>query len=163
MNNLFNNIKKCKDEFSCTINEIGERVKNDINESLTLKPLYLRNYKEKVSYEKRCKDSNRIITKHPEHVPLIVDYSMDFILDNKQIKFLIPYNVNVPTVIYYIRKNLKIEPYEAIFVFIDDMLLNNTSSIGEIYEQYLIKHKIKNDGDKYLYAYVSKENTFGKF
>ena len=43
------------------------------------------------------------------------------------------------------------------------MLLNNTSNIGEIYEQYLIKHKIKNDGDKYLYAYVSKENTFGKF
>lgn len=162
MDNFVNNVKMCKDEISCAFNEIGERLKTDIKESFALKPVYLRNYKERVSYDKRCKDSNKIISKYHEHVPLIVDYSIDFILHDKQYKFLIPYNTNVTTVIYYIRKNLKLEAYEAIFVFIDDMLLSNTSSIGEIYEQYLIKHEIKKNDDKYLYSYVSKENTFGK-
>lgn len=149
-------------DVSSTISEMGEKIKKDFKEAITFKPPYMRTYKEIVSYKKRCYDSNRIRVKHPEHIPIIIDYSFDFILnENKRSKFLIPINCNVSMLLYHIRKHLKLEPTEAVFLFIDNMIANHSITIGEIYEQYLEKNKIKKDGDKYLYAFLTKENTFG--
>ena len=147
---------------STVICEIGEKIKNDFKEATTLNSSYIKTYKETVSYEKRCNDSNRVRVKYPEYIPVIIDYSLDFVFNGKKkSKFLIPINSNVPMLLYHIRKQLNLEATEAVFLFIDNMIANHTITIGEIYQQYLEKHKIKKDGDKYLYALLTKENTFG--
>ena len=150
INNELNNVySKINDE----IKEITRKI-DEINIFGTS---YKNSYKETVSYEKRCSESCRILSKHINCVPIIIDF-VNIETSNNKNKFLVPNDLTISQFMYSIRKSLKINHYESIFIFFDNILVPTSKTVGEVYENYLNKH---NTGDKFLYATITKENTFG--
>lgn len=115
-------------------------------------------YRNIVSYEKRCNESNRLRIKYINCVPIIVE-SKDLVV--KKNKFLVHMSSSTSNVIYNIRKQLEINPEKAIFIFCDNKLLNLTQTIGNVYENYLFNNKIKNGDDLFLYFELKEETAFG--
>ena len=112
--------------------------------------------------EKNIAESQRILAKYPNKVPIIVEYK-SAIFKNKEVKkkFLCPRDINLSHLLYIIRKHHDnfLKPSEALFCFIENTLGNNTQLIGEIYDRYI--EKKKDSKNKYLYVTIQTENTFG--
>lgn len=112
-------------------------------------------YKELVDFEKRKSESTRIRRKHPDRIPVIVDKSRDCSLPtiDKQ-KFLVPQDMTLGQFIYIIRKRIKLESSEALFIMVNNNLMTSTLQLCEIYEN-------QKDEDGFLYIVYTSENTFG--
>jgi hypothetical protein len=145
------------DKFHTGLTKEIELIKKEI-----LKPFQTfekNNYKDGENYEERCSESFRILCKYPSYVPIIVDYVNFGSYNNIKNKFLVSKDSTLSEFLYSIRKQLKLNPYEAIFIYFDNILIENSKTMGEIYNNYLLKNK--SSDDKFLYATVSKETTFG--
>ena len=117
-------------------------------------------YRERVSYEDRREDSMKILSKYPNHVPVIVDIEDETLKLNKY-KFLVPRETIISYLIFKIRKQIILESYKGIFLFCDNLMLCNIDMIDNIYNYYLIRNKIENYSDRFLYLRLHSENTFG--
>ena len=111
------------------------------------------NFKKQKTFEERLEESNRIIENFPEKKPIIL------VLDNKilnvnKVKYLIPSIFNMLQLQKCIRNFIKVKSHEAIFLFINNKLIPNTTLLSEVYET----HK---DPDGFLYINVALESTFG--
>ncbi len=131
-----------------------EVIKKDIGYPFRNKNDYIDN----TTYEQRCSESFRILCKYPQHIPIIVTY-VNFENCNAKTKFLISKDATLSELIYTVRKQLKLNPHEAIFIYFDNILIANNKNMSEIYNNYLERNSSSND--KFLYATVSKETTFG--
>jgi GABA(A) receptor-associated protein len=108
------------------------------------------------SFEKRKAESDRISEKYPDKVPLILERSDTSSLpDLEKKKYLMQKDVTIGQLIFIIRKQIKIDESQSIF-----LLVNNTtvpasgSTIGEVYDKKL-------DKDGFLYITYSSQQTFG--
>ena len=112
-------------------------------------------YIKKIPEEKRIQECSRILNKHPERIPIIVckDENCNLPDIDKQ-KYLVPKDMNLGQFIYVIRKRIKLQSNEALFVLVNYSLMPSNKSLQSIYEE----HK-GNDG--FLYITYSSENTFG--
>jgi len=120
----------------------------------------MKKYKDEVPLEKRIKDSIDILRKYPGYVPVIIDYSKELDDKIKKRKYLIPRGVCISYFIFKIReKLLNIDSSTSLFIFCDNILLNPTQIIDNIYEEYMLKKNRKDD--LYMYLHLSIENTFG--
>ena len=121
-------------------------------------------YKDKFSLSARISESNRILSKHPEHVPVIVEVmnTKKFTIDKN--KFLVPRNVSAGHLLTSVRKQIKCNSNEAIFMFANDKMICSTMLMGELYEQYLKENENGEhyNSDMFYYVCVQSENTFGK-
>ena len=114
------------------------------------------NYKKQKSYEERLNETTEILNKYPNRVPCIlerVDNNSTIDLIDKK-KFLVPDDLTMSQFIYVIKKRVKLNPSDAIFIFCNKQLLLNQSIIKDIYNKYKEK-------DNYLYLEYSGESTFG--
>ena len=113
-------------------------------------------FKEKFSLEKRIEESERILEKYPDRIPVIVEKNIQCneLDDIDRNKYLVPKDLTYGQFIYIIRKRLKISPNQALFIFCDSILYNNNISMNEIYQT-------SKDDDGYLYMLYTCENTFG--
>lgn len=103
----------------------------------------------------RLNESNRILKKYPERIPIIMEKHASSTVPNlDQTKFLVPKELTVAQFIYVLRKRIKIQSTEALFIFINDSLPNSASMLSEIYDAH------KNQ-DGFLYMTYASENTFG--
>lgn len=95
--------------------------------------------------------------KHPDHVPVIVlPASLNVTL--KKNKYLVHLDTTMGKFLYEIRKECKLAPETAIFLFVNDGFLVPTSStLRTVYDRY------RNPRDGFLYLKVTSENTFGFF
>lgn len=118
-------------------------------------------YKNNVPLYQRESESNRILSKYPNSIPVIVESkSSDIVL--KKNKFLVPYDVSASHLIYSLRKQLKLDEKKAIFIFCDDTVISGTEMMAELYKRYKEKNLIgKKHNDKFLYVDICAENTFG--
>jgi GABA(A) receptor-associated protein len=105
------------------------------------------------SLEERTQFAKSIMEKHPGKIPLIIESNKDKDLPPIH-KFIIPNDLTVGQVIYMLRKRIKLNEREAIYVFFKDNLLSTNTLMSEVYEH----HK---DSDGIVYAVYAKENTFG--
>lgn len=160
---------KINDELNKVYYNINEEIKPIVEFSDQIikyinpfKKIHKNSYKENFNYEERCYESNRLLSKHINYVPVIIDFVDIESVINKN-KFLVPIDLTVSQFIYSIRKSLSVNPSESIFIFFDNVLLPSNIIIGEFYENYLKKHNINANGDRFLYATVTKENTFGNY
>jgi GABA(A) receptor-associated protein len=100
-------------------------------------------------------DVQKIINKYPYYRPVMLLKAQNSSLEDiKQKKYIVPCEVTLGQFMYIIRKKIKIRPEQAIFLFIGDRLTNNSSTIGELYEE------LKSD-DGMLYVQYTEENVFG--
>ena len=111
-------------------------------------------YKINNDFEYRLNESKRIIEKNPNKIPIIIEKSdkCDFQIDKN--KYLVPSDFKIQQLIYVIRKRIKIKDSETIFIYINNILPQSNTLIGDIYQD-------NKDEDGFLYINFSKENTFG--
>lgn len=114
-------------------------------------------YKTKYSLEERKKQSENILAKYVNYIPVIVECDSQMGTMKKQ-KFLVPHNVNCSHVIIAVRNQLKLDPSKSIFVFYNDNIICPTENVNVVYRRYLSE---VNDGDRFFHIYVTSENTFG--
>lgn len=113
-------------------------------------------FKKKFSIKKRLEESKRILEKYPDRVPVIVERSSnssDISEIDKQ-KYLVPKDLTVGQFIYVIRKRIKLESEQAIFLFINNLIPLTSRLMGEVYIEF-------KDKDNFLYVEYSGESCFG--
>ena len=98
---------------------------------------------------------NKIRLKYPNYIPVFVfPQEKTGLVVNKN-KFLVPKTITVAELFFSVRKKIeKLRPEEALYYFINNTLVLNSSLIIQIYEEY------KNE-EGLLVITVCKENTFG--
>jgi GABA(A) receptor-associated protein len=114
-------------------------------------------YKTKYSLEERIKQSEQILSKYVNYIPVIVECNPQIGAMKKQ-KFLVPHNVNCSHMIIAVRNQLKLDPSKSIFIFYNDNIICPTENVNVVYRRYLSQ---VNDGDRFFHIYVTTENTFG--
>jgi GABA(A) receptor-associated protein len=119
--------------------------------------LLFNEFKHEFTFEQRCIESNRVLTKYPDRVPIICERSKTTssecpLIDKK--KYLVPRDLTLGQYLYVVRKKLRLPQEKALFLFINNKIVSSTKMIGEIYEKN--KHS-----DGFLYVSYSYENVFG--
>jgi GABA(A) receptor-associated protein len=113
------------------------------------------NFKKTFTYEQRQTESLRILSKHPERIPIICCKSLNSnvpILDKH--KYLVPRDLTLGQFIYIIRTRLKLDKEKGLYLFFNGIIPANNELITNIYDKY-------KDSDGFLYVYYTSENTFG--
>ncbi len=106
-------------------------------------------------FNTRLNESKRIMNKYPDRIPVLVNKSdRSNIQDIDKKKYLVPRDMYIGQFTYIIRKNLKLDQSEALFVTINNHLIPTNSLMDVIYEN-------NHNEDGFLYIIYSSENTFG--
>jgi len=107
--------------------------------------------------KKNTTEADKLLYKYPERVPVIVSRNKNSknTPELDKYKYLVPSDLTIGQFLYVIRKRLNLSPATAMFLFIDNNVVCNTSIISQIYAEC----RDKNDG--FLHAVYSCENTFG--
>jgi len=113
-------------------------------------------FKIEYSFDTRKLESQKILGKYPERVPIIVEKSKQSDLPElTKNKYLVNNNITVGNLLYIIRQDAKIKEFEGVFLFINDSILPPLSEkIGTLYEKY-------KDLDGFLYICYTSETVFG--
>jgi GABA(A) receptor-associated protein len=112
-------------------------------------------FKVQYSFKERVSESARIISKYPDRIPIICEKATKQKipeLDKK--KYLVPKDLTIGQFMYVIRKRLKLDSSDALFLFVNGTIISNSTLINTIYDA-------NKDTDGFLYIVYSKESTFG--
>ncbi|KAL6140134.1 hypothetical protein ACLB2K_058435 [Fragaria x ananassa] len=114
-----------------------------------------KSYKSEVPLEKREAEAARIREQHPDRVPVIVEKAeKSDVPDIEKNKYLVPADITVGQLVFVIRKKIKLDADQAIFIFVKDILPPTAALMSSIYEE-------NKDEDGFLYMTYSGESTFG--
>lgn len=114
-------------------------------------------FKKNFSLEDRKAESNKILTKYPDKIPVIVSKypkckNVDDINKNK---FLVPGDLTLSQFIYVVKKRISLQNDMSLYVFLDDETMPTSSStLSNLYNT-------NKDEDGFLYLQYASENTFG--
>lgn len=116
-------------------------------------------FKETHSISQRTEESERVLQKFPERVPLIVERAESCSLDDvDKNKFLAPSDLSVGQFIYTIRSRMRLDPTTALFLFVVSdgvsKIPPTSMLLGTLYAE-------NRDEDGFLYILYHSENTFG--
>ena len=112
-------------------------------------------FKNKFSFEKRRSEVQRILKKYPNRIPIVVEIAENSSLPPlDKSKYLVPEELTISQFIYIIRKRLKLQPDQALFIFVNNCLLTSTSLMKEVYKE----HK---EESGFLMIIIREESTFG--
>tara|TARA_Y100000389_G_scaffold192809_1_gene220744 strand:- start:3235 stop:3597 length:363 start_codon:yes stop_codon:yes gene_type:complete len=114
-------------------------------------------FKDEITLVKRKHESQRIMAKYPDRIPIICEKCANSSNDIPEIdkkKYLVPSDLTMGQFIYVIRKRIKLQPEKALFIFINNKLMPTATLLKQIYET-------QKDDDGFLYVNYSGENTFG--
>ena len=85
---------------------------------------------------------------------IIVEKCGKNIPDIDKHKFLVPNDLTVGQFLYVIRKRIKLNQEQALFIYINNIIPSTNQLISQIYNEY-------SDPDGFLYVQYAGENTFG--
>jgi len=112
-------------------------------------------FKQDHPLEKRREVADRIKSKYPEFLPVIVEKAHNTDapdIDKK--KYLVPREITVGKFVFEVRRHMSLKADKAIFLFVDNVVPPTGALMSTIYD----KHK---DEDGFLYVTYSGESTFG--
>ena len=113
------------------------------------------NFKNLHSFDKRIAESEKIMRKYPDRVPIIIEkHKKSSIPDIDKKKYLVPVDLTVGQLIFVIRRRMKLEKETAIFLFCNDKLPPTASLVNQLYND-------NKEDDGFLYITYSSENAFG--
>lgn len=114
------------------------------------------NYKKEKSFETRKTEAEKIRSKYPDRIPIIVEMQggSKNVPDIDKKKFLVPSDLTMGQFQYVVRKRIKVEPTVSIFMFVNGKIMAGHSVLSQVYEENA-------DEDKFLYVHYTGENTFG--
>lgn len=109
----------------------------------------------KHSLEKRKEESQKILLKYPDKIPVIIERANHKgTPDINKNKFLVPSDLTLGQFLAIIRKRIDLNEQESIFLFINKILPPTSEVMYKLYNQH--KHE-----DNFLYFKYCTENTFG--
>ena len=111
-------------------------------------------FKTKFTFEKRKLESDTILVKYPNRIPIIVERFNKGAPEIDRKKYLAPDDLNLANFLYVIRKRLHLTPEKSIYLFINNKILPNSKLLGEVYDS-------NKDEDGFLYIKYCEESTFG--
>lgn len=115
----------------------------------------MNNFKNKHAFNKRKEESDNIIEKYPDRIPIIVQkHSTTELPEIDKCKYLVPKNMSITQFSFIIRKRIKLDSSQAIFITINNKLVGSGKTISELYND-------EKDEDGFLYMIYTGENTFG--
>ena len=110
------------------------------------------------TFEQRLAESQRILGKYPDRVPLVCERHRseraDMATEIDKNKFLVPVDMNLGQFVFVIRKRIKIGADRGLYLFIHGTIPPTHASILDLYHQH--KHT-----DGFLYIHYATEATFG--
>jgi GABA(A) receptor-associated protein len=115
------------------------------------------NFEKTHKFEDRLAESTKIRNKYPDRIPVIVERNPNTsnIPNIDKNKFLVPGDLTVGQFLYVIRKRIKLNPEQAIFIFINGKILPSTSALmSNLYKDYKTECG-------YLFVNYAGESTFG--
>ena len=107
---------------------------------------------------KECIDPEKILKirkKYPDRIPIFVDkHKRSKLKSLSKHKYLVDSSMTLGEFVFYIRRQIKINSSEALFMYFEDKLENCSRTMGELFKT----HKNK---DLVLVISYDTENTFG--
>ena len=91
-------------------------------------------YRIKNSLDYRINESQKILNKYPEKIPLIIEKSENCIYNINKNKYLVPKDIQIHQLNFIIRKRLNIKKSEALFIYINNIIPSSNNYISEIYD-----------------------------
>jgi len=115
--------------------------------------MLIREFKKISTNAERLEQSMRVVSKYPERVPIFIESEDVELIKNK---YLVPRSLTCGQLMYIIRRNIKLQPEMAVFLFFGNGILAPTGEmIGNLYEHHM------DPDDHFLYGRLKKENVFG--
>ena len=111
-------------------------------------------FKKKHPFHTRLEESERIIKRYPDRIPVICERMGDKVPQIDRIKFLIPEEFTMAHLMYVVRRKVGLRPNQGLFMFV-----NNKSMVGHQTVRFV--YSLEKDEDGFLYTSYSGENTFG--
>jgi len=111
-------------------------------------------YKAEKDFTERKLESQTMLNRFNERIPIIVERRRNNIVPIDKRKFMAPESLTMGQFTFVIRKRLKLQPSEAVFLFINNKLINQSRCLKEEYDT-------NKDEDGFLYVYYDFENAFG--
>ena len=114
-------------------------------------------YKKQRTFQDRKRESENILKKYPDRIPIICEKASSAtsnIEQMKKCKFLVPHDLTMGQFMYIIRRRIQISSETGLFLFINNTLPPTHQILIDIYN----KHKSE---DGFLYITYSGEQTFG--
>merc|ERR1711912_78721 len=113
-------------------------------------------FKDEHPFEKRVEESDKILKKHADRIPVICERAEGSdIPEIDRKKYLVPQELTVGQFVYVVRKRLRLPPEKAIFIFVNGVLPSTGAALmSTMYKDY-------KDPDGFLYVTYSGENVFG--
>lgn len=114
-------------------------------------------FKQEFTFEQRKEESNRVLQKYQDRIPIICEKNKQASKDCPEIdkkKYLVPRDLTMGQFLYVVRKRMNIPAEKAIFLFVGNTIAPSSSLIGDVYNRHV-------DKDCFLYVTYSYENVFG--
>ena len=152
MDKGFREINNLKKIIKHTISEQVEKISNSSKIDIKYENYpFMYTFQNQDFYERK-KSSEIIMKKHPESIPIIVDCKSNIELNKK--KYIVPKTLNVCQFISTIRKKIKIDSSQSIFLLCNNTMISNNQMIINIYNKH-------HNSDGFLYIILTLENVFG--
>jgi GABA(A) receptor-associated protein len=97
---------------------------------------------------------SKILEKYPDRIPVIIKKGNKETPDIDRCKYLVPKDITFSTFTCIIRKRIKLTKDQAIFIMVNNILVNQSEIMSSIYKKY----KSQNGSLELTY---STESTFG--
>lgn len=134
---------------------------NDLNffskdkvETVLYKNLNWKDYKLKKTFEERVNESQTILKKYPDKIPIIINECSEELRERVKRKMLLQTDMTVSQYIHTLRTKFNIKAEESVLIFVNGTFPTSTTLMSYLYDKY-------KDKDGFLYVSVLKENVFG--
>ena len=112
-------------------------------------------FKRNFTFQERKMESNRVISKYEDRLPVICERNKKSNLINiDKNKYLVPKDLTIGQFIYIIRKRMNLPEEKAIFLMVNGIIPQQNENMFNIYYKY-------KDDDDFLYLSYTSENVFG--
>jgi len=123
-------------------------------ETVLYKNLNWKDYKIKKTFEERVNESQAILKKYPNKIPVIINECSEELRERVKRKMLLQTDMTVSQFMHTLRTKFNIKSEETVLIFVNGTFPTSTTLMSYLYE----KHK---DKDGFLYISILKENVFG--
>lgn len=113
-------------------------------------------FKANHSFEMRKAESEKIISKYDNRIPIIVEKenTCKVLPEINKNKYLVPNDLTVQQFHYVLRRRLELSYNNAVYLFCNNVMPASSATLASIYDTH-------RDPDGFLYIFYSGENTFG--
>jgi GABA(A) receptor-associated protein len=108
-----------------------------------------------MSLQKKLNENANLSKRYPSKIPVIIYTRNKNISEPEKCKFLIDKNVSIAEFLTVLRKYVKLDPTESIYLFTED---NSIPPSSHLMSQVFDAHK---NEDNFLYLEYTLESTFG--